>query len=84
MAWEDKMIYIYCTVCNFFSQTSAHKKIRKSPNQTLEFRDEEVITIFIFDLMEGYKNLQHTHQFTYVYLKQLFPNFEFAFEIESK
>lgn len=59
MEWEIKLICIYYTVCDFFSQTPIHKKIRKSPNQILEFIDEEVITIFIFDLMEGHKNLKN-------------------------
>lgn len=73
MEWDAKLIYIYCTVCQFFSQTPAHKKIRKSPNQILEFTDEEIITIFIFGLMEGHKNLKNIHQFIYAHLKEWFP-----------
>lgn len=73
MEWEAKLIYLYCTVCHFFSQTPSHKKIRNSPNQILQFTDEEVITIFIFGLMEGHKNLKNIHQFIYGHLKKWFP-----------
>ncbi len=47
MEWDVRLLYVYCTVCEFFSQTPSHKKIRTSRNQKLNFTDEKVITIYI-------------------------------------
>ena len=33
----------------------------------------QVITVFIFGLMEGHKNLKNIHQFIYAHLKRWFP-----------
>ncbi len=63
MEWDAKLIYIYCPVSQFFSQTLAHIKIRKSPNQKLEFTDAEVISIYIYGLLEGHVILKNIHQF---------------------
>lgn len=49
------------------------KKSVKGPNQKLEFTDKEVITIYVFGLMSGYKTLTNIHEFTYAHLKKLFP-----------
>ncbi len=70
MEWDAKLIYIYYTVSQFFSQTVAHIKIRQRPNQKLEFTDAEVITIYIYGLLEGHTTLKNIHKFTYIHLEE--------------
>ncbi len=73
MDWEVQLIFVYLTVCDFFSQATAKEKLRKSPNATPNFTDEEVFTIYIFGIISGYRTIKHMHQFAYVHLKQWFP-----------
>lgn len=73
MEWEAKLIFIYLTVCEFFLQDPTRKKLRKSPNTALNFTDEEVITIYIFGILHGFRTNKQIHQFIYVYWKSWFP-----------
>lgn len=74
MDLEAQLIFVYLTVCQFFLQDPSRKKLRKSPNTELNFTDEEVITIYIFGILHGFRNNKQIHQLIYVYWKSWFPN----------
>lgn len=74
MEWEARLIFVYVTVCDFFIQDSSRKKIRRSRNQSLNFTDEEVISIYIFGILHGFRTNKQIHQFIYVYWKAWFPD----------
>lgn len=70
MDLEVRLIFVYLTVCNFFSQVTAKEKLRKSLNVTLNFTDEEVFTLYIFGIISGSRTIKHMHQFACVHLKE--------------
>ena len=73
MEWDAQLINIYLNVCQFFMQEVVKEKIRKTPNSKPHFTDEEVITIYIFGILCGYRNNKQIHQFIYAFLRQWFP-----------
>jgi len=73
MDWEAQLILIYLTVCEFFMQEDIRHTIRKSPNASPIFTDEEVMTIYIFGILSGHRTNKQSHQFVYVHLKKWFP-----------
>lgn len=54
-------------------QEDVKQKIRKSPNALPIFTDEEVMTIYIFGILCGHRNIKQIHQFVYRHLRNWFP-----------
>jgi hypothetical protein len=70
MNWEDQLIQLYCDVCDLYQRELWQYCERFSNNAHPEFTDEEVITIYLFGIMEKrfavaqiYKHTQdHLHR----------------------
>jgi hypothetical protein len=73
MDWQNQLIKIYLTTCNFFSQLSPHAFLKISPNSNPLFTDEEVITIYIFGILNGLKNVKSIFKFIKRFLFDWFP-----------
>ncbi|WGL59781.1 hypothetical protein QEJ31_14715 [Pigmentibacter sp. JX0631] len=73
MDWQNQLINVYPTTCNFFSQLSSKIFLKISPNANPLFTDEEVITIYIFGILNGLKNIKSIFDFTKNFLSEWFP-----------
>lgn len=73
MDWQNQLITVYLTTCNFFSQLSSKIFLKISPNANPLFTDEEVITIYIFGILNGLKNIKSIFDFTKNFLSEWFP-----------
>ncbi len=73
MDWQSQLIKIYLTICNFFSQLSPHTFLKISPNSNPLFTDEEVITIYIFGILNGLKNVKSIFKYIKNFLFDWFP-----------
>lgn len=63
MDWQNQLIKIYLTICEFFSQLSPKVFLKISPNANPLFTDEETITIYIFGILNGQKNVKFIFDF---------------------
>ena len=73
MDWQNQLIKIYLTICEFFSQLSSKVFLKISPNSNPLFTDEETITIYIYGILNGQKNVKSIFNFTKNFLSEWFP-----------
>lgn len=74
MNWQDQLISIYLTVCEFFSQLSPYIFLKIGPNSSPSFSDEEAITIYIFGIIQNLRNKKAIHKHFKNYLIEWFPD----------
>lgn len=74
MDWQNQLITVYLTTCNFFSQLSPHSFLKISPNSNPLFSDEETVTIYIFGILSEFKNIKSIYKFTKNFLLEWFPH----------
>ena len=74
MDWQNQLITVYLTTCDFFSQLSPQSYLKISPNSNPLFTDEETITIFIFGILNDHKNVKSIYKFTKNFLLEWFPH----------
>jgi hypothetical protein len=73
MDWQYKLIFIYCTVCELWEQGLAEYAKRMSNNQSLEFTDQEIITIYLNGIANHRFKVKDIYNFTSNYLREWFP-----------
>jgi hypothetical protein len=73
MNWQDKMISLYLFLCKAFNEGLYGMCERMSNHADLSFSDEEVMTIFMFGIIEGRRELKNIYQHTYHHLYSWFP-----------
>lgn len=73
MTWEDQLIQVYCDVCTLYHQYLWQYCERFSHNAHPEFTDEEVITIYLFGIMEKRFEVAHIHKHAQDHLAHWFP-----------
>ena len=73
MDWQNQLITVYLTTCDFFSQLSPHTFLKISPNANSLFSDEETITIYVFGILNDLKNVKSIFNFTKKFLSHWFP-----------
>jgi hypothetical protein len=52
MNWQNQLITLYLYVCKHYEQTLCAYSQRMSNHADLSFTDEEVITLYLFGVME--------------------------------
>lgn len=71
---EMKLIALYCYLCECYDTTLRWQIQRFSNHTTPEFSDVEVLTIYLFAIMEEDKRqLRQIHGFAHKYLRSWFP-----------
>ena len=73
MDWQNQLITVYLTTCDFFSQLSPHTFLKISPNANSLFSKEETITIYVFGILNDLKNVKSIFNFTKKFLSHWFP-----------
>jgi hypothetical protein len=73
MDWQGQLISLYLFICNEFRKNLAAYCQRMTNHADLTFTDEEVVTIFLFGVMNKRKEIMSIYHYTNNHLKDWFP-----------
>lgn len=74
MDWQEQLISLYLLVCKEYETDLSKNIVRISNYIAMDFTDEEVITIYLHGVMNGYKTVKAIHQYVERHLKDWFPH----------
>ena len=73
MDWQDRLINVYCTVCEYWDQGLSEYAKRMSNNQELEITDQEIMTIYLNGVIKNRNTVKNIYEFTSDHLREWFP-----------
>lgn len=73
MDWQDQLINIYLIVCQEYKSHLWKYCERFTNNSSPKFTDQEVITIYIYGIMEHLLTVKEIHRFANNHLRSWFP-----------
>lgn len=73
MEWQSQLISIYLSVCKAWDQGVSASASRLSNNGRFKFTDEEVISIYLFGIIEGCTTIRGIYEYAYRHLREWFP-----------
>lgn len=73
MDWQDQLIKLYLDICQPFQYDLWVYGERLSPNNVPQFSDEEVITVYLWGILRGYRTVTKIHDYTQDHLHDWFP-----------
>lgn len=74
MDWQIRLIILYVFICEQFHKDLWTCCERFTNNNSPDFTDEEVITIFLFGIMQRRFEIKTVHRYTRDHLADWFPN----------
>ncbi len=74
MGWQERLISVYLEVCHLWRTELWIYSQRTTKYANLSFSDEEIITIFLFGILEKRRNLTEIYHHTTDYLPDWFPD----------
>jgi hypothetical protein len=73
MDWEDKLISLYVIISNEYHEI-IHPYVERFTNgSNISFTDEEVMAIYCFGLLRGYRTVKSIHRYAQDHLSDYFP-----------
>lgn len=73
MDWEVELISLYLFVCKHYRNNLAHYCTRMTRHANLKFSDEEVMTLYLYGVIEGHRTIQAIHRYAQKHLMGWFP-----------
>jgi len=73
MDWQSQLISVYLTVCKEYKHNLKKNMARISNYSNLTFSDEEVMTIYIFGVMNKRSEIKDIYEYTNRHLREWFP-----------
>ena len=73
MTWKENLIKLYFYIWEDKSIQQYLSGMRMSNNQTVQFTDEEVITVYIFGITQHFSKVKHIYKYTNHHLSDWFP-----------
>lgn len=73
MDWQERLISLYLFVCKHYKQGLASYCLRQSRFSDLTFSDEEVLTVYLYGIIEGHRHVKDCHRLVSQYLRSWFP-----------
>lgn len=73
MDWQSQLISVYVFVCKEYRQRLCTYITRLSNHCDMSFSDEEVMTIYLFGIMNGYSQLKDIYAYIVRHLSDWFP-----------
>ena len=73
MAWQNQLITLYLTVCEHYPNGRWTSVQRFSPYSDLSFSDEEVITLYLFGIMDKQRDIKSIYTQAQRYWRDWFP-----------
>ncbi len=74
MDWQSQLISIYLTVCKEYQHTLRKNMARISNYSDLSFSDEEIMTIYIFGVMDKRSEVKDIYAYADRHLREWFPS----------
>lgn len=74
MDWQNQLITLYLTVCEHYQRGLWTTAQRYSAYSDLSFSDEEVITIYLFGIMDKRRDIKSIYQQARCYWNDWFPH----------
>jgi hypothetical protein len=74
MDWQERLISLYLYVCKAFKDDLEWYNQRMSSYSDLRFSDEEVVTIYLYGLLDKKTELKKIHEHAHDYWRDWFPN----------
>jgi hypothetical protein len=71
--WKEQLVTLYCTVCHHYSTALAPAVQRLSNNYRPKFTDEELITIYLWGIMQRRFEVKQLYNYTKMHLLKWFP-----------
>lgn len=73
MDWQEQLISLYLFVCKCYQEDLWVYCQRMTNYADLSFSDEEVITLFLFGIIDGHKEIKKIHRYATRHLLPFFP-----------
>ncbi|MFI3219965.1 MAG: hypothetical protein QX189_12720 [Methylococcales bacterium] len=73
MYWQDRLITIYLYVCKHYQSHLCIYSQRMSNYADLSFSDEEVITLYLFGVIDKHREIKQTYEYANRHLRDWFP-----------
>lgn len=73
MDWQLQLISLFVYISKYYDKYLWTYAQRMSPNASPEFSDSEVITIYLWGVMRGFRQISDIHQYTQEHLMEWFP-----------
>lgn len=73
MDWELKLIMLFVYICNHYNEFLWVYGERQSPNDEPDFSDVEVIVVYLWGVIRGYRNPKSIYHYTKDHLGPWFP-----------
>lgn len=74
MTWKENLIKLYFYISEDKDVQIYLRGMRMSNNQTVEFTDEEVMTVYIFGITQKFSKVKDIYNYTKRYLSDWFPS----------
>lgn len=74
MDWQEQLIALYLFVCKHYQGDLSPYCQRFATFADLRFSDEEVITLYLYGIIEGYRTIKSIHHYANKHLQDWFPN----------
>ena len=72
--WQIHLIKLYCTVCQYYD-TILHVEVQRLTNNSRpQFSDQEMITVYLWGTMQGWRDVKTIYTNTSKYLRDWFPS----------
>jgi hypothetical protein len=71
--WKDQLIGIYLLICEEFERGLYYQSERMSNNNEPEFSDEEVLSVYLFGLLQGHQQVSRIRNYCQNHLAEWFP-----------
>jgi len=72
MDWQYQLISLYVFICKHYPHLSGYC-MRYSNYSNLRFSDEEVLTIYLFGVMDGKRHIKDIYDYAHRHLRCFFP-----------
>ena len=71
--WKNNLITLCCTVCKYYNNVLQVKTQRLSNNRLPQFTDEEMITVYLWGIMQRQFEVKAIDHYTRMHLLDWFP-----------
>lgn len=71
--WQEELIGLYLLICEHFDRTLVLHAQRMSNNHRPAWSDQEVLTTYLFGLMQQRRSLREIHRYCQMHLYDWFP-----------
>ena len=71
--WQIHLIEMYCAVCGYYDSTVQVEVQRLTNNSHPQFSDQELMTVYLWGILQGLREVKAIHAYTSMYLREWFP-----------